>query len=68
MLFCFFQILDFVFVWFAAQMKVMYVENKNRNVITSSVVKQCQQHHVGPEIKCFKWGLSQPQKDNCSIR
>ncbi len=56
-----------VFVWFAAQMKVMFVVSENRDMITSLVVEQCQQHRVGPEIKCFKWGLSQPQKSNCNI-
>lgn len=67
--FFFFFFLNFgLFVWFAAQMKVMFVESENRNMITSLVVEQCQQHHVGPEIKCFKWGLSQPQKNNCNVR
>lgn len=45
-------------------MKVMFGESKNRDVITSFVVVECQQHHVGPEIKCFKWDLSQPKQYN----
>lgn len=41
---------------------------KKRNMITSLVVEQCQQHRVGPEIKCFKWSLSQPKKKIFNIR
>lgn len=56
------------FFWFAAQLNMMFVEIENRNMITSLVVEECQQHHVGPEIKCFKWSLSQPQKNNCNVK
>ena len=39
------------------KMKVMFVERKKIEM-WSLVVKRCQQQHVGPEIKCFKWGLA----------
>lgn len=40
----------------------MSVQSENRNMITSLVVEQRQQHHVGPEILSISSGVCQSHK------